>query len=89
MTTKEPDWEAYDPQIAWEWHDWAEERIEELEAAHVEADKLFHQIADQRDELQRKYEALVEGIEIMLNVGACVNPVMENNIRALLEDYDD
>ena len=31
MINKEPEWEAYDPQMAWKWHDWANKRIEGLE----------------------------------------------------------
>lgn len=65
--SKEPDWEAYDPQAAEEWHYWAEACIEELETAnrfHIEqAARQDELLQKEHSKLKRKYDALVDEIK--------------------------
>lgn len=56
--SKEPEWEAYDPQMAWDWHDWAEERIAELKAQNEILTVTHGKTLDVRKQMNKRIEKL-------------------------------
>lgn len=54
----EPQWEAYDPQMAWEWYEWAVERIDH-------ADKMITEVVDERDTYELRLHRAVDYIELL------------------------